>query len=36
MATKSYHPVEEMMLPDSGFTNPAAVLPRKFILGLVP
>lgn len=36
MATTSYCPVEEMMLPHSGLAIPAAVLPRKVILGLVP
>lgn len=36
MATKSYCPGEEMMLPHSSLTIPAAVLPRKVVLGLVP
>lgn len=36
MATESYCPAEAMMLPHSGLTNPAAVLPRNVTLVLVP
>lgn len=36
VGTKSYGPEEEMKLPQSALSNPAAVLPRKVILGMVP
>lgn len=36
VGTESYGPKEEMKLPQSGLSNPAAVLPRKVILGMVP